>query len=171
MPWPEPLKEKARLRLAEYLGGKRLIVLHPGSGNPSKNWPAERFAGLARKIMASSICLPVVVAGEADEKAIGIMRGLLPEAHFIVNSPLVDIASIISIAAGFAGNDSGITHLAAALNVPVVALFGPTDPAIWAPRGKNVTVIRNKSGRLADIEVEEVYSRLILCFKVPLDFS
>jgi ADP-heptose:LPS heptosyltransferase len=42
------------------------------------------------------------------------------------------------------GNDSGITHMAAALGVPTVAIFGPSDPRVWSPRGKRVTVVRSK---------------------------
>ena len=70
---------------------------------------------------------------------------------------------MISAADGFVGNDSGITHLAAALGIPAIALFGPTDPAVWGPRGENVLVIRSRrptTESLAEIGVEEVFSAL-----------
>jgi ADP-heptose:LPS heptosyltransferase len=55
----------------------------------------------------------------------------------------------------YIGNDSGISHLAAAVGTPVVAMFGPTDPAVWAPRGEHVTVIRAPGGDLQALGVDE----------------
>jgi heptosyltransferase-3 len=56
---------------------------------------------------------------------------------------LFDLARWLAGAALYIGNDSGITHLAAAVGIPVIALFGPASPDIWAPRGPNVTVLRD----------------------------
>lgn len=164
--WPPCLKAEARRWLAAEIGPRRIIVIHPGSGSPAKNWPAEKFAALARKIRAESDCEPLIIGGEADEKAIALMRSLLPGFHFLVNVALADVASVISVSAGYVGNDSGITHLAAALSIPVAALFGPTDPARWAPRGDNVSIIRSKAPSresLAEIGIDSVY-RLVACF-------
>ena len=161
--WPQSLKEEARLRLFEYLGGKQVIIIHPGSGSPAKNWLAEKFAVLAKKIRNKTSFEPIVIGGEADDGAIKSMRSLLPGLHFIVNTPLMDVASILSVAGGYVGNDSGITHLAAVLGIPVVALFGPTDPAIWAPRGKKVTIIKSflpSNESLSEIGVEAVFQAL-----------
>lgn len=161
--WPQRLKEKARLQLVEYLGGKQAIIIHPGSGSPAKNWPTEKFAALAIKIRTETDCEPLIIGGEADEKAIAVMRSLLPDFHFLVNAPLMEVASILSVADRLIGNDSGITHLAAALGIPVVALFGPTDPAIWAPRGEHVTIIKSSfSSRksMSEIGVETVFQAL-----------
>ena len=162
--WPEELRQDALRRLATDAGNKRVIIVHPGSGSPAKNWPVEKFAMLAKKIRKTAKYQPVIIGGEADVKAIVIMRGLFPEAHFLVNAPLMDVASILSVACGYVGNDSGITHLAAAMGIPVLALFGPTDPAIWAPRGKNVAIIKSRvpsSESLAGIGVETVFRILI----------
>lgn len=162
--WPLVLKEKARRRLSAEIGEKKAIIIHPGSGSPAKNWPAEKFAALAKKIRKETDFEPLIIGGEADTKPTAVMHSLLPGFHFFDNLSLVDIASLISISVGFAGNDSGITHLAAALGIPVVALFGPTDPAIWAPHGKNVFVIKSKSATtksLAGITVKEVFQKII----------
>ncbi len=56
---------------------------------------------------------------------------------------LLELASVIERARFFVGNDSGTSHMAAALGVPTVAIFGPTDPTIWSPRGKKVVVVWN----------------------------
>jgi ADP-heptose:LPS heptosyltransferase len=66
---------------------------------------------------------------------------------------LYELACWIRSARVYVGNDSGITHLAAAAGAPVVAIFGPTDPAVWAPRGDRVRVI---AGTLDEIPVERV---------------
>jgi len=117
---------------------------------------------LAKKIRNETSFEPIIIGGEADENAIAVMRPLLPDFHIHDNLPLMDVASILSVANGFIGNDSGITHLAAALGIPVVALFGPTDPAIWAPRGKNVTVIKKSASSisLAEIGVDDIFYAL-----------
>ena len=73
---------------------------------------------------------------------------------------LYELACWLATARIYIGNDSGITHLAAAVGTPVVALFGPTDPRIWAPRGPHVRVIAKPA--LADIMVDEVVAA-VLC--------
>jgi ADP-heptose:LPS heptosyltransferase len=82
----------------------------------------------------------------------------LPDAVCIAD--LYELACWLATARVYIGNDSGITHLAAAVGTPVVALFGPTDPRIWAPRGPQVHVIARPA--LADIAVEEVLAT-VLC--------
>jgi heptosyltransferase III len=105
-------------------------VIHPFSGSPRKNWPLGKFHALARgieRVMPVEWC-----AGPEDpplDRAVHI-DDLYELAHWLGGSRL------------YVGNDSGITHLAAAAGAPVLALFGPTDPAIWAPRGPNVRVAR-----------------------------
>jgi heptosyltransferase-2 len=161
--WPQALKEEARCQLLKRLGNKPAIIIHPGSGSPAKNWPVKKFAILAKKIRAETLFEPLIIGGEADPKEIAFLRSLLPEFNILENLPLLNIASILSVAAGFIGNDSGLTHLAAALGIPVVALFGPTDPATWGPRGKNVVIIKSRfpsRESLAKIGVEDVFYAL-----------
>ena len=73
---------------------------------------------------------------------------------------LYELACWLQTARLYIGNDSGITHLAAAVGVPVVAIFGPTDPAVWAPRGDRVRVV---SGNLEDISVDQVLKCVVTC--------
>lgn len=161
--WPEPLRQSARRRLSSEIGEKQIIIIHPGSGSPAKNWGIEKFALLAKKIRNETCFEPFIIGGEADTNEITSLRSLLPDFHIHDNLPLQDVASILSVANGFVGNDSGLTHVAAALGIPVVALFGPTDPAIWAPRGKNVSVIKSRlpsNDSLAEIGIESVFQTL-----------
>jgi heptosyltransferase III len=105
-------------------------VIHPFSGSPRKNWPLDRFRALARDVERS---MPVHwCAGPEDPPLEGA-------AHF---DDLYELACWLAGATFYVGNDSGITHLAAAAGTPVLALFGPTNPAVWAPRGPNVRVER-----------------------------
>jgi len=105
-------------------------AIHPFSGSPRKNWPLARFRALARAI---GRLMPVRwCAGPEDPPLAGAVR--------IDN--LYDLACWLAQARLYIGNDSGITHLAAAAGAPVLALFGPTDPGVWAPRGPHVRVVR-----------------------------
>jgi hypothetical protein len=101
-------------------------VIHPFSGSPRKNWPLENYRRLAALLGPCQWC-----AGP-DE----------PLDDAVRFDDLYDLACWLASARLYVGNDSGITHLAAAVGTPVIALFGPTDPAIWAPRGPNVHVVR-----------------------------
>jgi heptosyltransferase-3 len=119
------------------------VAIHPFSGSAKKNWPLEKFRAVSR-----SLPKPVqFCAGPEDE---------LENAVRISN--LYDLAHWLSEADLYIGNDSGISHLAAAVGTPVFALFGPTDPAVWAPRGKNVRVLYRNP--ISSIAVEEVLESL-----------
>jgi heptosyltransferase III len=115
-------------------------VIHPFSGSPRKNWPLERYRELARKLD-----VPVRWCAGPEEQ--------LEDAVRI--DTLYELACWLYSSRLYIGNDSGITHLAAAVGVPVVAIFGPTDPAVWAPRGDQVRVV---SGNLDEISAEQVWS-------------
>jgi len=109
---------------------ERFAVIHPFSGSPRKNWPLEKFRALARGLERA---MPVHwCAGREDPPLAGAVR----------IDDLYELACWLARASLYIGNDSGITHLAAAVGTPVLALFGPTNPAVWAPRGPHVRVGR-----------------------------
>jgi heptosyltransferase-3 len=118
------------------------VILHPFASSLAKRWPLENFRALAAMLPVTKWC-----AGpeEVLENAVRI-----PD--------LFELAQWISTARAYVGNDSGITHLAAAVGTPVVALFGPTDPLIWAPRGKHVRTLSRTS--LDSISPEMVFEAL-----------
>ncbi len=113
-------------------------AIHPFSGSPRKNWPLDRYRELAERLE-----LPVRWCAGPEER--------LDDAVRMDN--LYDLACWLATARIYIGNDSGITHLAAAVGTPVVAVFGPSDPAVWAPRGDSVQVIH---GKLPEITVDQV---------------
>ena len=117
-------------------------VIHPFSGSPRKNWPLDRYRELAEALEAT---LPVEwCAGPEDD---------LPDAT-IRTDDLYELACRLAGARVFIGNDSGIAHLAAAVGTPVVVLFGPGDPRVWAPRGEDVRVM--KGAEMSSIAVADV---------------
>lgn len=119
-------------------------VIQPFAGSSAKRWPMERFHELAARL-----AMPVEwCAGPEDAALPGAMRF----------DDLYQLACWLAGASLFIGNDSGISHLAAAVGTPVVALFGPTDPRLWAPRGPDVRIVSASSMRL--IGVEEVIATI-----------
>lgn len=140
-----------------------VISLHPGSGSPRKNWPVEQFALLADRVRRSMSAQPLFILGEADATLARALPRLTPAVPVLTNRTLKEVASVLAASRGYVGNDSGITHLAAALGIPCVALFGPTDASVWGPRGANVVILQGHaptSEALAAIEPAAVLQAL-----------
>jgi heptosyltransferase-3 len=127
-----------------------LIAIHPGSGSPRKNWPLERWRELCAWLTQEQKRELLIVTGEAEPP------NLLGEfGHPARNLPLGALATQLRDCRLFIGHDSGVSHLAAAQGVRCALLFGPTDPAIWAPPGDHVTILRRGS-ELANIALKDV---------------
>jgi ADP-heptose:LPS heptosyltransferase len=115
-----------------------------------------RFAALGRGLSESGWRV-VVVLGEAERDRAEDASALTAVAAETLRCvPLSGLARRIATASAFIGNDSGVTHLAAALRVPTVAVFGPTSPAVWAPALPWVTVVGRRTDGPPDAAVEEV---------------
>ena len=125
--------------------GRPLVILNPGAAyGPAKRWPQERFSVLAR-IVQESRGAEIAVTGTAEDRpaAAAICAGLRrPAADLTGKTTLRELLAVIRAAAVFVTNDSGPMHLANALRVPVVALFGPTDPAVTAPYHDPRTILK-----------------------------
>jgi hypothetical protein len=139
-----PLGLQARLSIP-HEPKRRAAVIQPFSGGREKNWPLDRFRKLAGNLPVS---VEWIVGPEEE----------LPGATRIED--LWQLAKHIASAAVYIGNDSGITHLAAATGVPTVALFGSTDARVWAPRGNNVTVVCGESMHSIDVHI---VSEVVTC--------
>lgn len=107
-------------------------VVHPFSGSARKNWPLTRFRELANALDSR---MPVAWCAGPEDALEGAVRF----------DDLYELARWLASARCYVGNDSGITHLAAAVGAPVVALFGATNPRVWAPRGPRVRVVAAES--------------------------
>lgn len=107
-------------------GGGRTAVMHAVAAQPAKTWPAENFLAVAQHLARNGY-EPVFIGGAGDD--------LAPFAGFrtVAGAPLAEIKRLLAGAALFVGNDSGPAHMAAAFGLPVIVLFGSSDPAIWGP--------------------------------------
>jgi ADP-heptose:LPS heptosyltransferase len=114
------------------------VLIHPGSGSPAKNWPADRFASLIRVLDA-----PVrLVVGEADASCAARVEACLGYAvPRLEQPPLEELARRLAGCRGYLGNDSGVSHLAGLCGARTIAIFGPSDPRVWQPIGRDVHVV------------------------------
>lgn len=147
-----PRAEIPRAKLAAGAGREPLpqlyALLHPFASAPEKAWPAERFLAVARHLRSAGGLEPVVLAGPADDAS--AWAGF----RVLRNAPLAEVKRAVAGAQLFIGNDSGPAHLAAAFGIPVVVLFGPSDPAIWAPWRTEAHVLA--APRIEEISVPAV---------------
>ena len=150
-----------RLALAAQPPRRNQIALHPGSGGDRKNWPENRWAGLLQHLVRESPLNFLLVGGEAEGGRLQRLAANMPPARtrLAQSLPLPELALQLQSSAGFVGHDSGISHLAAALGVPSILLWGDTDEAIWRPPHEHVSVIRGSHG-LESITVENVANQI-----------
>ncbi len=153
VPAPDEEAQAAAL-VADLLPPGAFWALHPGAGKRQNLWPADRFAAVA--LRAAQAGHPVLVLhGPADGDALAGLRAALPAplptgAAPIVVAPPMSVgagAAVLARADRFLCNDTGVMHVAGALGVRTVALFGPTDPGLWKPPSPRVVALRAPSRR------------------------
>ena len=119
-----------------------MALIHPGSGSRYKCVRPE-VLGAGLSPLPEQGLLPLILEGPADgAAAAGLLAHVPSDTPVIRGVDLIVLTALLLKMCLFIGHDSGITHLAAAAGIPTVALFGPTDPARWAPRGAQVTVLQ-----------------------------
>jgi lipopolysaccharide heptosyltransferase III len=129
-----------------YPDSAHLIAVHAGSGSAGKCWPSERFAVVIRAWLRGNLRV-VLIEGPADgEVTQAVVSQVSMPLPRLRDPSLAKVMGVLSHCHAFFGNDSGVTHLAAALGLPAVAVFGPTDPRIWASRRENLVVLRPETG-------------------------
>jgi heptosyltransferase-1 len=111
-------------------------LYHPGAGRPEKTWGEERFAELARLLSTRGGLVAVVSWGPGDEDRAALLSRLLPESFALPRLGFRALAQVFSAARLLVAGDTGPLHLADAVGTPVVAIFGPTDPARNGPYGQ-----------------------------------
>jgi heptosyltransferase-3 len=142
-----------RVRIDDHAAPRRArppIALHGGSGSRVKNWPIERFMEVAEALGREGHAV-AWIQGPAEE---GTPAPAAAETWRGLSLPALSAA--LAACRLYVGNDSGVTHLAAACGCPTIALFGPSDHVVWAPRGPMVRVLRHADGRIEAIAVEDV---------------
>jgi ADP-heptose:LPS heptosyltransferase len=143
---------------------RNLLALHPGSGSEAKNWPEAKWAELLEKMVNTTRHDFLLVGGEAEGERLQRLSAALPPSRTRVaqSLPLAELASLLGQCDGFIGHDSGISHLAAAVGLPVLLLWADTAQDIWRPPGDNVLVLQDPSGlsQLPVLDVVQTVERL-----------
>lgn len=152
-PWPAPcccgIRDPQPIDDCGYvdaLSAAPEVVIHLGSGSPAKCWPVANFHALANALQKRGWHTALLCGPVERERQISV--GNLPALH---PPDLRSLAGLLAKAALFIGNDSGPGHIAAAVGTPTLTLFGPTDPRLWAPRGKRSQVLQAPAADIADI--------------------
>ena len=178
-----PQEEHEAAVLLKEIGGvcandlcdRQLVLLHPGARYWFKAWPAERFAELADRLTDVWRCQILVGGADQDGDMVDRIRTHARCDLKILagRADLRQFAAIVKRCAVFIGNDTGAMHIAAAMGTPIVALFGPSDPAEWGPRGRDIAVLhkgldcrpcfhptcrRGEDNCMRQISVEEVFA-------------
>ncbi len=137
-----PADELAAARDHPAFAGAAPIVLHPGSGSRAKCWPLENWAGLANRLRERGrACVTLLGPAERERFAGADLSQLLKVAAAVESESLLRVAAWLSLARAYIGNDSGISHLAAAVEARTLAIFGPTAPTVWRPYSDTTEVI------------------------------
>jgi heptosyltransferase-1 len=138
--------------------GQPLVALNPGAGQAAKRWAVASFAELARRLRAELGATALVVWGPAElEQAQAIVDGAGPAAAIL--APATDLHALVALlrrSRAMVAADTGPLHLAAALGIACVGLYGPTDPARNGPYGEGHRTIRASGGAMQTLPVEPV---------------
>ncbi|MEP6933407.1 MAG: glycosyltransferase family 9 protein [Nitrospirota bacterium] len=140
----EPLLHLGRacLEVAGFSTEQPLVVIHPGSGSAHKCVAPETLATVITALQISG-AIPMVLEGPADREPVErLLQSCVNPPTLLKRLDLFTVAGLLAQAQLFVGQDSGITHMAGLIGVKTFALFGPTDPARWAPRGAHVSVVQ-----------------------------
>ncbi|MFM1944141.1 MAG: hypothetical protein RI897_3123 [Verrucomicrobiota bacterium] len=142
-------------------GAVGCVAVHPGSGSERKNWPEGSWGELLERFMERRGERLLLVGGEAEGDRLERLAGRLPRDRVEVarSLGLVELSRLLRGCRGFLGHDSGVTHLAAAVGLPCLVLWGPTVEGVWRPRGERIEVLRSGAG-LAGISVSAVFGAL-----------
>jgi ADP-heptose:LPS heptosyltransferase len=155
--WPQPAQGEADAmwaRLRAELAGRPPIALHPGSGGARKVWPPSHVVTLIHELRQDFA--PILVVGPQDEEVVAQVTAEGGVAPVVRDMSVAGLAAFLSACAISIGSDSGVSHLAAMLDVPTIALFGPTDPALWTPLGQDVVALRSTTAQMGDLSPESV---------------
>ena len=152
---------RPRLTLPSASPATPCLALHPGSGGERKNWPEARWAELLKLVAAESTRPVLLIGGEAEGDRCTRLAAAMPPGRVEVAQqlPLVELAGKMRSCTAFIGHDSGITHLAAALDLPGLVVWGETNLAVWRPQSGRMNILRDPGG-LGTLPVAAVWREL-----------
>ena len=142
---PSATRETAAHLLAAHDGSGPLVGINPGAGRLIKEWPPERFAAVAATLAADDGATIVLLGAEGDRAQADGVRQALPSEVALIDIvgqvPLLELAAVLARLSVLITGDTGPAHLAAMVDTPVVAIFGPTDPIRYAPLTRHAEVV------------------------------
>jgi lipopolysaccharide heptosyltransferase I len=150
---------RARLGALGLPADDRLVVLLPATRGPAKQWSPTAYRELALRLIARGSTSVLLLGGPGEESLLErIARGLTGAPIFALTPrPILDLMAFLGQAHLVIGNDTGPLHLAAALGVPSLGLFGPTNAARNGPYGRRTASIQSPTPRIEDIPVDAVF--------------
>jgi hypothetical protein len=145
---------------------EKLVVIQPGSGGSHKRCHLDNFLAVAEKLVSKNIQV-IFLLGPVEVEQFGdvAIKKITSVAKCLTDLSLTQVLELLSCADVFLGNDSGITHLAAALGVKTIAVFGPTNPAIYSPIGPAVTVVASSDADFAKKPSVSLQQELLKFFR------
>jgi len=143
--------------------GERVLALHPGSGGEHKNWPEANWAELLESLINETNFNLLLVGGEAEDERLQRLAAALPPSRVRVaqSRPLPELAQLLQRCTSFIGHDSGISHLAAAVGLPGLILWGETSEEIWRPPSDKMIILCHPAG-LANLPTSDVLDKILL---------
>lgn len=150
-----------RLTFPQRIATGATIAIHPNPEAGPRAWPESKWRNLALAIVAKTSYRVTLVGDESQARVLQRIAADLPSnrATILSSGALPELANQLGACQAFVGHDSGVTHLAAALGIPCVTIWGNSNAALWQPRGENVTVLKNRVGAVG-VTQEEVLSAL-----------
>jgi ADP-heptose:LPS heptosyltransferase len=149
---------RADLRAGAGDSGRKIVGIHPGAAKPQNRWPVASYIELVSRLHERGWGV-VVTIGPRDKEVHDAMQNQLRDGtKYLVNEPLRLVAAVVNKLDYFISNDTGVLHMAGALKVPTLGLYGPTDPAEWGPPGEKNRHLRSPDGDVSHLSVDEVYN-------------
>ena len=141
---------------------KELVVIQPGSGGQRKCWHLDNFLSVAQELLSEGIQVVFLLGpAEVERFSNAVVKRMSGVAKCLTDLSLTQVLGLLNCADWFIGNDSGITHLAAGLGVRTLAVFGPTDPAVYKPVGPAVTVFTSGTRTFARKPSQRLQRKLL----------
>jgi ADP-heptose:LPS heptosyltransferase len=144
------------------------VAVAPGSGQPLKNWPLAHYYEITRALSWEFNARVVWLTGPVEADWLPVLKPLatVQDQLLLSELPLARVTGVLSVCHLYLGGDSGLTHLAAAVGGPaVLALFGPTDPRIWAPPGEQVHILTGPCESSPCAQGRKISCQTPLCLK------
>ena len=153
--------------LSPFMKYEPLVAIHPRTYG-IKGWSIEKFINIGKWIENTLGGKSIWVIGPAEEENLKLIKSNFPTSAFLHLNYLPKVAAVLNLSHLYLGCDTGISHLAAAVGVPIITLFGPTNPHVWGPRGKKVLII--KADKMYKIQEDEVM-QIILKYNLSQDIE